>query len=137
MRILRTDTEKIVNYKTGEVTEKITSQVFTKKLPRFQMMDTENNWHRDLSSTEFHVLTDMAIYESPKTYKVHMDKETRNTIAKNLKLSDITVKQTLAKLVKTPYLKRSSQGVYMINPECIWTGSQKIKEQKLEMFRNI
>lgn len=137
MRILVSDKVEVVNGETGEVSSKITRQRFTKKVTRFQMMNIESNWHREITPTEVLLIMELAIYENHQTYHVHMDSDTRSKIAKNLKLSDATIKRLLANLLKTNYLKKVSRGVYMVNPDCVWSCSETLKQKKLDEFNEL
>lgn len=137
MRVLISDKVETVDNVTGEVYSTTTRRRIVKKCTKFKMMNAENNWHRDIPPTELQLIIEMALFENPKTYFVHMDHDTRTKIAENLKLSQPSIKRLLASLLKTPYLKRKSRGVYMINPDCLWCGSESVKEQKIEMYNEI
>lgn len=137
MKIFLNDVETVVNYETGEIVEKTVKKQVLKRKPRFQFMNVETNWHRDLSPIEFQLIVEMSLYENQQTFDIVMDNRVRSKIAENLKVSDITVKKCLSNLLKTPYLKKVTKGVYMINPDCLWSGSDNLKLKKEELFQTL
>lgn len=128
-----------VNCETGEIID--VSSVTTYRRPqitkRYFMQSMDEAWMAKINPMDYYLLGLLIPYENVHQYTIHVSQDVRKEIMKTVKISEAQITKSLRELVKQDILKRAGRGVYMVNPECIWSGSVKTQEERINKYMSL
>lgn len=128
-----------VNCETGEIIN--VSSVTTYKKPqitkRYFMQSMDDDWMAKINPIDYYLLGFLLPYENVHQYTIHVNQQVRKKIISTAKISEAQITKSLRSMVEQDVLKRVDRGVYMVNPECIWSGSVKTQEERINKYMSL
>lgn len=97
-------------------------------------MNLENHWNRKCKASDVKLLIDLVVRENQNTYLIHVNKKTRLDITKDLNISESQITLCLKNLIMNKLISRVNRGCYMVNPTCLWRGSEKVFNKKVDKW---
>jgi len=114
-----TSTVERINYETGEVVERenvIVKKSNNEEFVRFFIDSIDKITGAKLTGTEHNVLYMIQKYTINNSNLLFYNKQTREQIAKDLKVESDTVRKCVDRLVKKGLIERPERGMYYLNP---------------------
>lgn len=97
-------------------------------------INLENHWNRKCKASDVKILFNLMSRENRETYLITVDKNLREDFKKYLDISDSQITLSLKNLITNDIITRVNRGSYMINPNCLWRGSEKVFNKRLDKW---
>lgn len=136
MRIINKIITETIDNLTGEVIS--SSNVITYKKPqitkKFSMISRDERWTRRIKPIDLYLLVELLEYENANKFVITVNKTVRDELKSFIKISDSQITLSLKNMIANDVLKRVGRSMYMINPECVWSGSVKTQEERIDKY---
>ena len=139
MRVINRIVTEVVDSVTGKIVEK--SVVNTYKKPqitkRYCMISMDNMWIARIKPMDLYLLCALVDYENTVKYTITVSKTVKDEIKSKIKISDAQIAKSINSMIANDVLKRIERGVYIVNPECMWSGSVKTQEERIDKYMSV
>lgn len=139
MRVINRIVTEVVDSVTGKIVEK--SVVNTYKKPqitkRYCMISMDNMWIARIKPMDLYLLCALVDYENTVKYTITVSKTVKDEIKSKIKISDAQIAKSINNMIANDVLKRIERGVYIVNPECMWSGSVKTQEDRIDKYMSV
>lgn len=136
MKVISTIVTEQIDNLTGNVVS--SSNVITYRKPqitkKYSMISRDSHWTRKIKPIDLYLLVELLDYENVNKFVITVNKSVRDEIKKGIKISDSQITTSLNNMIKADILKRVGRSMYMINPECTWSGSVKTQEERIDKY---
>jgi len=136
MRVINRLVTEVVDGTTGEIIE--TKTVSTYKKPqitkRYCMMSMDEPWVSRIKPIDLYLLCVLVDYENTIKYTITITKSVKEDIKNKIKISDAQIAKSLKNMIANNVIKRVERSVYIVNPECMWSGSVKTQEERINKY---
>jgi hypothetical protein len=139
MRVINRIVTEVVDSVTGKIVEK--SVVNTYKKPqitkRYCMISMDNMWIARIKPMDLYLLCALVDYENTIKYTITVSKTVKDEIKSKIKISDAQIAKSINSMIANDVIKRIERGVYIVNPECMWSGSVKTQEERIDKYMSV
>lgn len=139
MRVINRVVTEVVDNVTGSIIEKSVVNTYIKPqiTKRYCMISMDNMWIARIKPIDLYLLCALVDYENIIKYTITASKTVKNEIKSKIKISDAQIAKSINNMIENNVLKRVDRGVYMVNPECIWSGSVKTQEERINKYMSL
>lgn len=139
MKVISTIVTEKIDSVTGNIVS--SSNVITYRKPqitkKYTMISRDEQWARRIKPMDLYLLVELLEYENINKFVIAVNKTVRDEIKKAIKISDSQITISLNNMIKADVLKRVGRGMYMINPECMWSGNPKTQEERINKYMSV